>query len=140
MPFFQRLQLGVGRLARVDAHLLGDGRTVILGGFVWRVGSRCRLRQGRFGDRDDQFPLNPPFIAPVVPLGDPDQDLRKSRLHDQDRCTDGVQLDPALLGRQRGFQVTMDRNGRRQIGAVTRQLQDVAAAEAKADRGAAVID
>jgi hypothetical protein len=34
----------------------------------------------------------------------------------------------------------MDRNGRRQIGAVTRQLQDVAAAEAKADRGAAVID
>jgi hypothetical protein len=34
----------------------------------------------------------------------------------------------------------MDRYGRRQIGAVARQFQDIAAAKAKAHRGAAFVD
>ena len=70
----------------------------------------------------------------------PGSDFRDGVIGSGAREPSERRLDLALLGRQRGFQVTMDRNGRRQIGAVTRQLQDVAAAEAKADRGAAVID
>ena len=49
-------------------------------------------------------------------------------------------FDRALVRRLRGLQIAVDRDRRGDIGAVARQLQNIAAAETEADRGAPCVD
>ena len=49
-------------------------------------------------------------------------------------------FDRAFFRRLRGLEIAVDRHRRGDIGAVARQLQNIAAAEAEADRGAPVVD